>query len=169
LDSLAAAKNGNCRVVTQFIYNLVNNQPLKLVGGGLQSRTFTDVNDGIDALLKILSNPDVCHNKIYNIGTPGNTHTIAETAEIVREEYSAIMEIPIEDLPPIETITEDDFYGDGLGYQEILHRRPSIKRATNDLDWHPSITLRESVGNMIRSFCLEQPGDGNLESETSRG
>ena len=43
----------------------------QLVDGGAQKRAFTDIDDGIDALMKIIENKDgVATGKIYNIGNP---------------------------------------------------------------------------------------------------
>ena len=51
LDSLESARIGSSRVITQFILNLVEGTPIRLVDGGAQKRCFTDVSDGIDGLV----------------------------------------------------------------------------------------------------------------------
>ena len=56
LDSLESARIGSSRVITQFILNLVEGTPIRLVDGGSQKRCFTDVKDGIDCLDKIIEN-----------------------------------------------------------------------------------------------------------------
>ena len=56
LDDLYAAKEGSSRVVTQFILNLLQREPIKLVDGGYQKRCFTYVEDGIDCLMRIIEN-----------------------------------------------------------------------------------------------------------------
>ena len=57
LDDLYAAKEGSSRVVTQFILNLLEREPIRLVDGGGQKRCFTYVEDGIDGLMNIIENP----------------------------------------------------------------------------------------------------------------
>ncbi len=56
LDSLNSARIGSSRVITQFILNLVEGTPIRLVDGGSQKRCFTDIKDGISCLFKIIEN-----------------------------------------------------------------------------------------------------------------
>ena len=64
LDSLSAAKEGSSRVITQFLGHIVRGEPIQLVDGGSQKRAFTYIDDGIDALMKIIDNK----NGIAKIG-----------------------------------------------------------------------------------------------------
>ena len=81
LDRLNSARIGSSRAITQLILNLVEGTPIQLVDGGLQKRCFTDVDDGIDALIKIIDNhQDNCNNQIINIGNPSNEASIEELA-----------------------------------------------------------------------------------------
>jgi nucleoside-diphosphate-sugar epimerase len=50
------AKEGSSRVITQFFGHIVRGEPIKLVDGGTQKRAFTYIDDGIDALVKIIEN-----------------------------------------------------------------------------------------------------------------
>ena len=56
LDSINTAKEGSSRVITQFLGHIVRGEPIKLVDGGTQKRAFTYIDDGIDALMKIIDN-----------------------------------------------------------------------------------------------------------------
>src|SRR5258708_37302872 len=56
LDNLNASKEGSSRVITQFFGHIVRGEPIKLVDGGRQKRAFTYIDDGIDALMKVLEN-----------------------------------------------------------------------------------------------------------------
>jgi hypothetical protein len=58
LDSIHTPKEGSSRVITQFLGHIVRGEPIKLVDGGAQKRSFTYVSDGIDALMKIIDNKD---------------------------------------------------------------------------------------------------------------
>ena len=40
----------------------------------------------------------------------------------------------------------------GKGYQDVQHRRPSIRNAKRILDWTPSISTRESVDRTVDWF-----------------
>ena len=82
LDNMHAAKEGSSRVITQFLGHIVRGENMRLVDGGRQRRCFTDIDDGIDALMKIIENRDGCASrKIYNIGNPANNLSVRELAQ----------------------------------------------------------------------------------------
>ncbi len=56
LDSIHTPKEGSSRVITQFLGHIVRGEDIKLVDGGEQKRAFTYINDGINALMKIIEN-----------------------------------------------------------------------------------------------------------------
>ncbi|HET7922728.1 MAG TPA: bifunctional UDP-4-keto-pentose/UDP-xylose synthase, partial [Gammaproteobacteria bacterium] len=84
LDSIYTPKEGSSRVVTQFLGHIVRGETIKLVDGGVRKRAYTYVDDGIDALMKIIENKDgVADKRIYNIGNPGNSHSVKELADMM--------------------------------------------------------------------------------------
>src|ERR1017187_10119443 len=84
LDSINTPKEGSSRVITQFLGHIVRGENIKLVDGGSQKRAFTYIDDGIDALLKIIDNPaGVASGQIYNIGNPKNNYSVRELAEMM--------------------------------------------------------------------------------------
>lgn len=57
--------------------------------GGAQKRCFTDINDGIEALFRIIENRDgLCDGQIVNIGNPTNEASIRELAEMLLESFN---------------------------------------------------------------------------------
>jgi nucleoside-diphosphate-sugar epimerase len=71
LDNVFEPKEGSSRLFTQFISNVIFKKPIQLVDGGKQSRSFTFIDDGVDALLRIIENKDGCASRqIFNIGNP---------------------------------------------------------------------------------------------------
>src|SRR5499427_10807915 len=84
LDNLNTPKEGSSRVITQFLGHIVRGEPIKLVDGGRQKRTFTYVDDGIAALMKIIDNPRrIASGKIYNIGNPRNDVSVRDLARMM--------------------------------------------------------------------------------------
>ena len=84
LDSINTAKEGSSRVITQFLGHIVRGEPIKLVDGGTQKRAFTYIDDGIDALMKIIANEGgIAAGKIYNIGNPANNFSVRELATMM--------------------------------------------------------------------------------------
>src|SRR5260370_459633 len=85
VDSIHTAKEGSSRVITQFLGHIVRGEPIQLVDGGSQKRAFTYIDDGIDALMKIIDNKDgVASGRIYNIGNPRNNFSVRELADVMQ-------------------------------------------------------------------------------------
>ena len=81
LDNIDEPKEGSSRVFTQFLSSVFHGQPIKLVDGGMQKRSFTYIDDGIDCLMRILDNHNQCAGRrIINIGNPANCVTVADLA-----------------------------------------------------------------------------------------
>ncbi len=155
LDSIGAAKEGSSRVITQFIVDLVAGNPIKLVGGGGQKRCFTYIDDGIDGLMTIIKNEnDVCEGQIFNLGNPENECSIKDLAETLTRMFSEKRErVPGYRPPTIEHVDAGTFYG--KGYEDILTRKPSIKKAREVLGWTPKIGLADAIERTLDAFLDE--------------
>src|SRR5512146_824865 len=82
LDNILEPKEGSSRVLTQFIGNILRGKNIQLVDGGSQRRSFTFIDDGIDALSRIIENRGgAADGQIFNIGNPANDVSIRELAE----------------------------------------------------------------------------------------
>ena len=155
LDSLESARIGSSRVITQFILNLVEGTPIRLVDGGMQKRCFTDVSDGIDGLFRIIENRDGnCNQEIFNIGNPDGEASIQELAETLVRQFEAH---PLRDqFPPfagIQQIESGAYYG--AGYQDVVHRKPSIKRIGKLLAWQPKVGFEAAVSGTLDYFLRD--------------
>jgi len=155
LDSLESARIGSSRVITQFILNLVEGTPIRLVDGGSQKRCFTDVKDGIDCLFRIIENKGGCCNgRIFNIGNPDNEYSMQALSDILLEKFAAH---PLRShFPPdggFQYIEARAFYGSG--YQDLQHRRPSIRQARRTLGWEPKVPFDQSVEETLDYFLQD--------------
>lgn len=152
LDNLNSARIGSSRAITQLILNLVEGSPIKLVDGGEQKRCFTDINDGIEALFRIIENRDnKCDGQIINIGNPTNEASIRELAEMLLdcfEKHELRGHFP--PFAGFKKIESSSYYG--KGYQDVEHRKPSIKNAERLLDWKPTIETRQTVEETLDFF-----------------
>ena len=158
LDSLTSARIGSSRAITQLILNLVQGNPILLIDGGEQKRCFTHVTDGIECLFRIIENKDgLCDGKIINIGCPENEASIKELAEILVRQFE---KHPLrKKFPPFagyKVIESGEFYGEG--YQDVQHRKPSIRNAWKYCGWKPEVKLEESVAKTL-DFFLQQAVD----------
>ncbi|MDR1488939.1 MAG: bifunctional UDP-4-amino-4-deoxy-L-arabinose formyltransferase/UDP-glucuronic acid oxidase ArnA [Desulfovibrio sp.] len=152
LDSLDSARIGSSRAITQLILNLVEGTPFNLVDGGEQKRCFTDIKDGIEALYRIIENKNGrCDGQIVNIGNPDNEAGIRELAEMLLDCFE---KHPLRgNFPPFagfRAVGSGEYYG--KGYQDVQHRRPSIKNARRLLGWKPKVPLRKTVEDTLDYF-----------------
>ena len=152
LDSINTPKEGSSRVITQFLGHIVRGEPIKLVDGGTQKRAFTYIDDGVDALLRIVENRDgVATRKIYNIGNPDNDFSVRELARMMlalalqypeyRESAKAVQ---------IVDTTAADYYGQG--YQDVQNRVPKIDNTRADLGWAPKVGMDEALRRIFDAY-----------------
>ena len=153
LDSINAPKEGSSRVITQFLGHIVRGEAIKLVDGGTQKRAFTYIDDGIDALVKIIANAggDRHPASIYNIGNPKNNFSVRELATMMLElalnypEYrDSAARVKI-----VET-TSAEYYGEG--YQDVQNRVPMIANTCTDLDWKPTVPMDEALRRIFDAY-----------------
>jgi len=156
LDSIHSSKEGSSRAVTQFIWDIMHKGEVKLVDGGHQRRTFTYIEDGVAALLKIIENKDGCAvGRIFNLGNPDNDISMQELVELLIElikSYPAHKKIA--DVVRIVPVDSHTHYG--IHYQDIRHRVPSIKNAQTYLGWTPKVNLREALKKTL-DYHLTKP------------
>ncbi len=156
LDSIDTAKEGSSRVLTQFLYNIIMGEPINLVDGGQQRRSFTYLEDGVDCLMKIIENKDGCADGgIFNIGNPDNDLSVRELAckliDLVKE-YPLYRD-KAEQCRLVE-VTSGEFYGSG--YQDILTRVPSIRKAEERLGWRPVTGIDEALRNTLDFYLIDE-------------
>lgn len=169
LDSLLSARIGSSRAITQLILNLVEGSPIQLIDGGHQKRCFTDVSDGVECLYRIIENKDgVCDGRIINIGNPDNEASIRDLADMLVARFE---QHPLRSkFPPFAGFREVEsgaYYG--TGYEDIQHRRPSIRNARRLLNWTPAVDLARSVDQTLDFFLQEAIASGEFAIHDGAG
>ena len=135
------------RVLTQFLHNALNHKPIELVDGGLQTRCFTYIEDGIDCLIRIINNENSCATRgIFNIGNPNENYSIAQLAEFLKEVIAEV-DPQLSKSMEIRSVTSEEHYG--ASYQDVARRVPSIKEAQTKLHWTPQVSLKESLRRIL--------------------
>ena len=152
LDSIHTAKEGSSRVITQFFGHIVRGEPIQLVDGGTQKRTFTYIDDGIDALMKIIDNSNgIASGKIYNIGNPANNFSVKELAEMMlalAHEYPEYKDGAAQ--VKIVKTTAADYYG--KGYQDVQNRVPHIGNTKSELNWSPRVNMADALRHIFDAY-----------------
>src|SRR5271154_2627415 len=120
------------RVISNFMVQALQSDPLTIYGDGSQTRSFCYVSDLIDGIL-LLSRSD--EHYPVNIGNP-DEWTILECAREILAVTESKSEILFQPLP------EDD----------PVRRRPDIGRARALLGWEPKIKLREGLKKSLEYF-----------------
>jgi len=163
LDSLNSARIGSSRAITQLILNLVEGTPIQLIDGGAQKRCFTHVTDGVECLFRVIENKgNVCDGQIINIGNPDNEASILELAEYLTELFEAHpLRSHFPQLAGMLKLESHAYYGEG--YQDVQHRKPSIRNAKRLLNWEPVVTTRESISKTLDYFLEDYVAEKQAE------
>ncbi len=122
------------RVVSNFIVQALQGEPITIYGDGGQTRAFCYVDDLVDGLVRLMAAPDEVTGPV-NLGNPGE-FTILELAEKVISLTGSRSKLEFQPLP------RDD----------PMQRRPDITLAGQALDWRPAIQLEDGLGRTIDYF-----------------
>jgi nucleoside-diphosphate-sugar epimerase len=154
LDNIFNPKPGGSRVLTQFIGNILRGEDIMLVNGGEQKRCFMYIDDGVDALIKIIANQsNNASQRIFNIGNAVENISIRILAEtLVRliktyPEYAAAAS-----KAKLIDVSAENYFGSG--YQDVTLRVPSIARAEKYLGWKPVVDLETGLRHTL-DFYLQ--------------
>lgn len=121
------------RVISNFITQALQNNPITIYGDGSQTRSFCYVDDMVDGLIKLME-----QNKIIgpiNLGNPEEISILYLAEEIIRmtKSKSKIILKPLPDDDPIR-------------------RKPDITLAKNTINWEPSVPRIDGLLSSIKYF-----------------
>jgi UDP-glucuronate decarboxylase len=122
------------RVVSNFIVQAINGEPISVYGEGEQTRSFCYVSDLVEGVYRVLmldKNPQ----SPINLGNP-NEFKVIELANIIKELTRSNSEIINYSLP------DDD----------PKQRCPDISLARTTLKWEPTVNLVEGLEKTIKYF-----------------
>lgn len=122
------------RVVSNFIMQALNGEPITLFGDGSQTRSFCYVDDLIEGFIRLMDTGADVTGPV-NLGNP-REFSIRELAENVLELMGVETPLVYKDLP------QDD----------PKQRQPDISLAQGVLDWEPKIQLKEGLQAAISYF-----------------
>jgi UDP-glucuronate decarboxylase len=122
------------RVVSNFIVQALNNEPITIYGDGCQTRSFCYVDDLIGGLISLMETGADVTGPI-NIGNP-NEFTILELAKQVIE----------------LTHSESQIIENPLPADDPKQRQPDITKARDVLQWEPRVPLNHGLEKTINYF-----------------
>jgi len=133
------------RVVSNFIMQALQGQPITIYGEGSQTRSFCYREDMVAGLMALMHCDSVGCNPV-NIGNP-NEFTIIELAELVLGKVNSKSKIIFCDLP----------------VDDPKQRCPDITFAKTILGWRPTVELADGLNNTIAYFLGEMAGERTRE------
>jgi UDP-glucuronate decarboxylase len=122
------------RVVSNFIIQALQNEPITLYGDGSQTRSFCFYSDLLEGFVRLMGTGDDVTGPI-NIGNPAEM-TVKELAEKVLELTGSKSKIEYRPLP------QDD----------PTRRQPDITLAKKTLGWEPKVDLEAGLKETIDYF-----------------
>ncbi|MBY0358439.1 MAG: SDR family oxidoreductase [Candidatus Obscuribacterales bacterium] len=125
------------RVVSSFIKQALNNEPLTIFGKGEQTRSFQYVSDLVDGICGLM---DVSFHEPVNLGNP-QEKTVLELAKIIKELTNSKSEIVYKPLP----------------VDDPQRRLPDISRAQQLFGWTPKTDLKTGLLKTIEWYRNELP------------
>jgi len=122
------------RVVSNFIVQALNNEPITIYGDGSQTRSFCYVDDLIEVFIRLMKSKDGFTGPV-NTGNPGE-FTIKQLAEKVLEQTGSSSRIDYLPLPA----------------DDPKQRQPDISLAREKLGWEPQVDLEQGLARTIEYF-----------------
>ena len=122
------------RVVSNFIMQALQGEPITVYGDGSQTRSFCYVDDLIEGFIRFMKSSDDFTGPV-NLGNP-DEFTILELAEKVIKLTRSRSKIIYKPLP----------------HDDPIQRQPNIKLARNKFKWEPKVKLEDGLKETIKYF-----------------
>ncbi|CAH1781685.1 unnamed protein product [Owenia fusiformis] len=128
------------RVVSNFILQCLQNEPITIYGEGKQTRSFQYVSDLVDGLVALMNGN---FSLPVNIGNP-DEHTIIEFAQIIKKLIDSAGKRSDSEIVNKPAMTDDP-----------QKRKPDISRAKKYINWQPKVDMLLGINKTIEYFRNE--------------
>jgi UDP-glucuronate decarboxylase len=125
------------RVVSSFIVQALQGQPLTVFGDGSQTRSFCYVDDLVEGLIALMGSPEGVTGPI-NLGNPGEFTMLELATKVLALAGKAGAAGDVEHRP--------------LPSDDPVRRKPNIDRARDILGWSPTVSLDEGLERTVSYF-----------------
>jgi UDP-glucuronate decarboxylase len=122
------------RVVSNFILQALQGEPLTIYGSGSQTRAFCYVDDMVDALERLMESPEDVRGPI-NLGNPEEL-TVLDIARRIQRLTGSQAPLVFKPLPA----------------DDPTQRCPDIGLAARELGWAPRVHIEDGLRHTIRYF-----------------
>jgi UDP-glucose 4-epimerase len=127
-------------VLPRFIAAARAGQPLRVFGDGRQTRCFCDVNDTVEALVR-LQHCAAARGQIFNVGS---------TEEISIRELAELVIAAVGSQSTIELVPYHEAYAPG--FEDMLRRRPVTDKLAATTGFRPATPLRTIIERTARAI-----------------
>jgi len=127
-------------VLPNFVSQALNAEPITVYGSGTQSRCFCDVQDSVEAMLRLMAT-DKAVGEVVNIGT-NREITVTGLAELVKARTGSIS--------PVTYTPYDQAYEPG--FEDMMRRVPCLDKLERLTGFRPATTLEEIVDRVTDHF-----------------
>lgn len=133
-------------VVAKFIGQALKDAPLTVYDNGRQTRSFTYVDDAVEATMRAATVRDAA-GKVFNVGSNRETpiNELAKTIIQLTGSNSEIIHVPYSSVY-------------GPDFEETRRRVPDVSRARKALDFELQTTFEEGLRRTIDWFQRENTG-----------
>jgi UDP-glucose 4-epimerase len=133
-------------VVPRFVQQALAGQPLTVYGEGVQTRCFCNVLDAVQAIAG-LAEADQAVGQVYNVGSTEEV-TILELAR-----RALALAAGGDDAGWRERVTLVPYtQAYAAGFEDMLRRVPDISKIRQAIGWRPTISLDETLRQVIQFY-----------------
>jgi UDP-glucose 4-epimerase len=124
-------------VVPRLIAQALRNDPLTVYGNGLQTRTFTGVNDVVQVFMALITNEE-SFGQVFNIGGIEEISmlNLAKKILALTESKSEIVLIPYEEAYQAD-------------FEDMMRRVPSVEKVAGLIGFKPHVNLDDILPEIV--------------------
>ena len=127
-------------VLPNFVSQALNAEPITVYGSGAQSRCFCDVQDSVEAMLRLMAT-DKAVGEVVNVGTDREI-TVTGLAEMVKARTGSIS--------PVTYTPYDEAYEPG--FEDMMRRVPCLDKLERLTGFRPATTLEKIIDRVTEHF-----------------
>lgn len=119
-----------------FITKAINKEEIEIHGDGLQTRTFTYIDDTINGIVNLIVN-EKANNEIFNIASNMDSEiAIIDLAKLIWKLINGEKDKPLLKFIPYENFGK---------YEDVKRRVPNIQKMNKFFNYEPKVTLEEGL------------------------
>jgi UDP-glucose 4-epimerase len=127
-------------VLPNFVSQALSAEPITVYGSGQQSRCFCDVQDTVEAMLRLMAT-DKAIGEVVNIGTDREI-TVEALAQMVKARTNSVS--------PVTFIPYDQAYEPG--FEDMMRRLPCLDKLERLTGFRPATTLENIIDRVTNHF-----------------